>query len=620
MHVIGTAGHVDHGKSALVKTLTGTDPDRLPEEKRRGLTTDLGFACLRLPCGQQVGIVDVPGHERFVTNMVAGVGGIDLAILVVAADEGVMPQTLEHLAIINLLGIKGRIVVVSKCDLVQSDWLEMILDDIRQAIDGTSLATAPIIACSTKTKQGIGELVNTIRDELDHIPELPITGRPRLAVDRVFTLSGFGTVITGTLRDGPLQTGQEVEFLPSNHGCRIRGLQQYGENVKVAKAGGRTAVNLPGLSVNDIKRGMVLTTPGWLRPTAVLDVHLRTVDHRRRPIRHNTTVTFHSGSAEIEGRLLLLERDQMKSGRSGWAQLRLMKPAAVTAGDRFVLRDPNGTLGGGKIVDTDPKRHRRFHEETIHQLSQLERDLPSQLLLTLNRLEPTELCDLARNLGLSVAETASKAKESIDSGEVLTIDGRPLAPTSLLFTTKGLTRLAIQTTDEIADYHDRFPLRAGMPREELRTRLGLASRPFGQLLVSLQAQGTVDSRLSFARLPTYEPRLTADQQSQANQFLDFLQRHRFSSKKTLPDPDLITFLEDQGKIIRLDVDTVVRTDHYHEITSLIVSHLENTGSITLAQARNLLKTSRRHAQALLEKMDGQKITHRVGDERMLRRS
>ena len=619
MRVIGTAGHVDHGKSSLVKALTGTDPDRLPEEKQRGLTTDLGFACLRLPCGQQVGIVDVPGHERFVRNMVAGVGGIDLALLVVAADEGVKPQTLEHLSIINLLGIRRGIVVVSKCDLVQSDWLEMIVDDVRQVIDGTSLETAPIIACSTKTNQGMGELVHTIRDELDHIPEAPITGRPRLAVDRVFTLSGFGTVITGTLRDGLLQTGQEVELLPSNHGCRIRGLQQYGESVRIANSGGRTAINLPGLSVTDIKRGMVLTTPGWLRPTTVLDVHLRTVAHRRRPTKHNTTVTFHSGSAEIEGRLLLLQQEEMKPAKSGWAQLRLIRPAAVTAGDRFVLRDPNGTLGGGKIVDTEPKRHRRFHGETIQRLSQLDKNLPSQLLLTLNKLEPMDLRDLARNLRLSVAETASKAEESIKSGEVLTIDKRPLAPTSLLFTSKGLARLAIRATNEVAGYHDRFPLRAGMPREQLRTRLGLASRPFGQLLASLQAQGTMDSNLRFARLPDYKPRLTVDQQSMANQFLDFLEKNRFPSKKSLPDQDLITFLEEQEKVIRLDKDTVVSTDHYHEMTCLIVSHLEITGSITLAQARNLLKTSRKHAQALLEKMDGQKITQRVGDERMLRR-
>ena len=411
-----------------------------------------------------------------------------------------------------------------------------------------------------------------------------------------------------------------MELLPSNLRCRIRGLQQYGENVRIAKSGGRTAINLPGFSITDIKRGMVLTTPGWLRPTTVLDVYLQTVAHRRRPIRHNTTVTFHSGSAEIEGRLLILERDEMMPGGSGWAQLRLIRPAAAITGDRFVLRDPNGTLGGGKIVDTEPRRHRRFHEETIQRLSQLEKDPRSQLLLTLNKLEPLELCDLAQNLGLSIAETTNKAKESIKSGEVLTIDKLPLAPTSLLLTSKGLARLAIRATNEVAGYHNRFPLRAGMPKEELRTRLGLASRPFGQLLASLQAQGTIDASLRFARLPSYKPRLTVDQQAQANQFLDLLERHRFPSKKALPNQDLITFLEEQGKIIRLDVDTVVRTDHYHEITCLIVSHLENTGSITLAQARNLLKTSRRHAQALLEKMDGQKITHRVGDERVLRRS
>ena len=247
----------------------------------------------------------------------------------------------------------------------------------------------------------------------------------------------------------------------------------------------------------------------------------------------------------------------MKPGRSGWAQLRLIKPAAVIAGDRFVLRDPNGTLGGGKIVATEPKRHRRFHEETIQRLSQLEIDLPSQLFLTLNKLEPLELCDLARNLGLSIPETTSKAEESINSGEVLTIDKRPLAPTSLLFTSKGLARLAIRATNEVAGYHDRFPLRSGMPKEELRARLGLASRPFNQLLASLQAQGMIDTSLRFARLPSYKPRLTVDQQSQANQFLDVLERHRFPSKKALPDQDLITFLEEQGEIVRLDIDTVV---------------------------------------------------------------
>src|SRR3990170_3522515 len=303
MYVIGTAGHVDHGKSALVKALTGIDPDRLREEKERGLTIDLGFAWLKLPGGDEVSIVDVPGHERFIKNMLAGVGGIDLALLVIAADEGVMPQTREHLAIIDLLGISHGLVAVTKADLVEADFLELVRAEVEEVLRGTALEGAPVVTCSAVTRLGLEELAATIEAELAKTPAKRDIGRPRLPIDRAFTIAGFGTVVTGTLIDGSLRVGQEVEVLPNGPRSRVRGLQSHGRKVETASPGRRTAANLAGVAVDQLARGMVVTTPGWLKPVTTVDVRLRAVRYTGRPIRHNLSVTFHTGPAEVEGRL-----------------------------------------------------------------------------------------------------------------------------------------------------------------------------------------------------------------------------------------------------------------------------------------------------------------------------
>src|ERR671934_95429 len=332
LHVIGTAGHIDHGKSTLVHALTGIDPDRLAEEKRRGMTIELGFAWLRLPSGREASVVEVPGHERFIRHMLAGAGGVDVALLVVAADEGVMPQTREHLDILDLLGVSCGVVALTKRDLVDDEWLELVREDVRAALAGTSLEGADLVACSATTGVGLGELCTALDAALDAARPHPDRGRPHLPVDRVFTLAGFGTVVTGTLLEGTLQVGQDVEIAPRGLRARIRGLQAHKSKLDRAAPGGRVAINLAGIAVEEVSRGDVVTLPGAIPPAVRLDVRLRAVGTLVAPLTHHMPVTVHTGAAEVAGRLGLLDRPELGAGEEGWAQLRLAGPVAAARG------------------------------------------------------------------------------------------------------------------------------------------------------------------------------------------------------------------------------------------------------------------------------------------------
>jgi selenocysteine-specific elongation factor len=326
MFVLGTAGHIDHGKSVLVQALTGMDPDRLCEEKERGMTIDLGFAWLKLPGGQEVGIVDVPGHEHFIKNMLAGVGGIDLALLVIAANEGVMPQTREHLVILDLLGIKQGVIVITKKDMVDDEWLNLVRMEIEELISPTTLSRAPVVAVSAVTGEGLSELVSTIDKLLSSTEPRKDLGRPRLAIDRVFTIAGSGTVVTGTLIDGSLTVGQEVEIIPPGLKSRLRGLQTHKTRLNTATPGSRVAANLVGIATDQLQRGDVLTRPGWLIPATMLSAKLRLLSYLHRPLRHNATVSFHTGATETMARVHLLEKENLKPGEATWTQLSLSKP------------------------------------------------------------------------------------------------------------------------------------------------------------------------------------------------------------------------------------------------------------------------------------------------------
>ena len=621
MYVIGTAGHVDHGKSALVKALTGIDPDRLQEEREREMTIDLGFAWLELPGGQEVSIVDVPGHERFIKNMLAGIGGIDLALLVIAADEGVMPQTREHLAILDLLDVRRGVVAISKKDLVDSDLLSLVEAEAAEVIDGTTLEGSPIVTCSAVTGEGLPGLMEAIEKALAEMPPKRDLGRPRLPIDRVFTVAGFGTVVTGTLVDGSFRTGQEVEIVPGGLRSRLRGMQTHQRKLDEASPGRRLALNLVGVSPRDLQRGMVVTTPGWLRPTTAVDVRLRAVSYLPRPIRHNLQVSFHAGSSEVSGRLLLLDRDELPADQTAWAQLRLEEPLAVAAGDLFVVRSPNDTLGGGKVVDTHVRRHRRFHQPTLETLEKLDRGSPEDMVLVaLSRLEPCEVGQLARHTELASDQVLAAAAGLVEGGRALVLGGRKLDPSSLLYSAQGFADLSARVKETLSTFHRQRPLRRGVAREELRSRLKLDPRAFDAAVATLAERKEVREEAGTLALPEHAPSVSPAEQAAADAFLASLRASPYAPPThDRPDLELLAYLEEKGQIVRVADNVAFASETYKEMTARIVEHLKAEGTITLAQVRDMFGTSRRYAQALLEHLDEQRITRRVGDERVLRR-
>jgi selenocysteine-specific elongation factor len=620
MLVIGTAGHVDHGKSALVQALTGIDPDRLREEKERGLTIDLGFAWFELD-GQEVSIVDVPGHERFIKNMLAGVGGIDLALLVIAADEGVMPQTREHLEILDLLGVTHGVVAVTKADLVEPDFVELATADAEDVLKGTTLEGAPVIACSAKTRSGLNDLKAALAEALRSAPGRRDIGRPRLPIDRAFTIAGFGTVVTGTLIDGAIATGEEVEIVPGGIRSRIRGLQAHGRSIDVAPPGRRTAVNLASVSVAELQRGMIVTKPGAIRPSTSFDVRFRAVRYLGRTIRHNLEVTFHTGSAEAGARLLLLDAERLNPGEEAWVQLRLDQPVAAIRGDHFIIRDPNDTLGGGIIVDANVKRHRRFHAATIAELESLAEGSPEELVLSAaSRMEPAELGDLAKDCGLNQLSAHETISTLIEDGRLVALSGSG-KDTSILYTEAGFSRLTASLREALTAYHRQSPLRTGMPREELRSRLGLAARVFDPAIGLWESLGDAKQIGTSIALPSHEPSLDERQLAQAKAYVEALGVHPYApAPESTPDDDVLAFLEARGEIVRAGEGIAFATEAYARMVAAVTNHIEAKGAITLAEVRDLLDTSRKYAQALMEHLDSERITRRVGDARVLRNS
>jgi selenocysteine-specific elongation factor len=630
MRVIGTAGHVDHGKSTLIRALTGIDPDRLQEEKERGMTIDLGFAWLRLPNNVEVSIVDVPGHERFIHNMLAGVGGIDIALLVVAADEGVMPQTREHVAILDLLGISNGVVALTKRDLVDDDWLDLVQADVEEFLSTTSLKGAPIVACSATTGAGLDELKNVIQDLLSRERMRPNTGRPRLPIDRVFTVAGFGTVVTGTLIDGELHLGQELEVQPGGLKARVRGLQSHRKKLETIPAGTRTAVNLGGLAVEDLRRGQVLGAPNTLKSTRALDARLRLI-HDAKPLRHNAEVSFHTGAAETLGKLALLDRDELQPGDEAWVQIRLQDPVALARGDVFILRlpSPSMTVGGGTVVEAHARRHRRRQPAILQQLEVLAQGSPEEIVLErLHAREPTDVESLVQRTGLAAAEARQAIANLLEASDVvlldhtngnLRIDGR-----SFVVSSGGWQRLTAQVEALLAAFHKGYPLRRGLPKEELRTRLGAEPRLFVRELERLTSQGTAAEDGPFVRLSSHSVRFTPEQERQAAQLLGVLREAGISppdrsdlEAELRLSPELVDALIAQGQLVEVAAGLLYERDALASIVARIRDDIQANGPRTVAQIRDLLDASRKFALALVNYTDEHKITRRVGDERVL---
>ncbi|MBI2965112.1 MAG: selenocysteine-specific translation elongation factor [Chloroflexi bacterium] len=616
MFVIGTAGHVDHGKSTLVRALTGIDPDRLPEEKERGMTIELGFAWLTLPGGLEVSVVDVPGHERFIKHMLMGVGGIDVALLVVAADEGVMPQTREHVAIIDLLRIGRGVVALTKRELVDSEWLGLVASDVNDLLKGTSIEGATVVPVSAETGEGLDELKATLEKSLRDLPGRRDVGRPRLPVDRSFTMSGFGTVVTGTLQDGRLRVGQEVEVLPSATVARVRGLQTHRKTVDEALPGTRVAVNLSGVSYEQIKRGDILTIARWLKPTEAFDASLRVIPHAPRPVKHNARMTLYTGAVEVDATLRLLDANELKAGDSGWVQVKVDQPVAVVRGDYFIVRDSVTTLAGGNVVDPFAGRHKRFDPATLQRLATLARGSEQDLIVSaLEAIEPASLAGLSTKANLSADRASELARAAIEQRLIVAVG--PGMET--LFTAAGWAARANTARDSLQAYHRQYPLRPGMPREELRNRLNLKAGPFLQVLARLAEEAVLVADDAHVRLPGFSPAFTGQQKAVVDSYVASLGESPFTPPTGQKiDLEVVNALVMQGLVIKANEDVVFLKTAYDEMSARVVERIKATGKVSVSDVRDMFGQSRKYILALLEHMDRLQVTRRVGDDRVLR--
>ncbi len=637
MHVIGTAGHVDHGKSTLVQAMSGIDPDRLQEEKARGMTIDLGFAWLTLPSGESVGIVDVPGHADFIKNMLSGVGSVDAALLVVAADEGVMPQTREHLNILDLLQVSTGVVAVTKADLAEDDdWLELVMADVAETLEGTSLEDAPIIPVSATTGQGVQELLHTLGDLLQKSPARADKGRPRLFVDRVFSISGFGTVVTGTLIDGSFTLGQEVEILPRGTKTRIRGLQSHKKSVEVAEPGNRVAINLSGISTTDVARGDVITFPAWLESAQLLDTRLRMLPETPRSLKHNQQVDVFIGAIEVSAHIRLLNDKEILPGESGWVQLRLEHRIPTVRGDHFIIRQPSPslTIGGGIIIDPMPlRRHRRFRPALIKRLETLAHGTPEDLLIeTLDRLGPVLIRDLTAQSSLSADALLSVLTTLFNRGDIFTVPKtdtltipNPGASKIVIASMAGWQNLMGQFQHYLSAYHQNFPLRQGMPRGELRSRVKLETGLFNKIITFAQTELLIGANENSVWLKEHSPQFTPHQQETMNALLRKFAANPMATpsfKESLKalggDEELLNAMFEGEKLLRLSADVLILPQSFVDFVAWVKEFIAKNGSVTVAQVRDAFNSSRKYALALLEYCDSQGITRREGDERVLR--
>ena len=628
--IIGTAGHVDHGKTLLIKALTGIETDRLQEEKKRGITIELGFAHLDWEDGTQAGIVDVPGHEKFIKNMLAGAGVIDLAMLIVAADDGFMPQTLEHLDILTLLGIKDGCLVITKSDVVDPEWLEMMQEEIVERLEGTFLEGKPIYAVSAYTGQGIPELKEALRGMVQRAAVKNMRVPFRLPVDRVFSVDGFGTVVTGTLIEGSMHEGDLAELIPSGAATRIRNLQVHGKNVDTAYAGQRVAVNLANLKKSDIKRGDAVAKPGSVRTSRMLDVRLQNLRGSNRVIQNDSQVHLYHTSQVQLAKVVLLDRDALHPGESCYAQLRLADPISTKSGDRFVIRfySPLETIGGGVILDDSPARHKRFQQPVLEALKIKESGSGGDRVIQVLTEFGTELPDtakLAAKLRLDEEDVAKAVQE-------LCARGRAVEPLEGRYASAAVMDRTWDTCREILDgYHKQNPLHAGMKEAEVRQKCfkNLDQTTADALLRALRQEGKLrriseryalaDFEIKFTKrqnnikqklLQTYK---NADLESPATDdvMAGFPQNERTDAKQVLES--LVT----GGELVMLTSQICWYKDVYARVCNVVKKHFEDHETITLGELRDLINSSRKYTLAVLEYYDKNRITKKDGDLRYL---
>ena len=630
--VLGTAGHVDHGKTALIKALTGVDTDRLKEEKERGITIELGFASLNLPSGRTLGIVDVPGHEKFIKNMVSGAAGIDLVMMVIAADEGIMPQTKEHLHICSLLGISKGIVALTKIDLVEKDWLELVKSEIGEFFQGTFLEGAPIVPVSAIKEKGLADLLKALEATVSNIPEKADSGIFRLPVDRVFTMKGFGTVVTGTLVSDRIKSGEEIQILPEEITSRIRGIQVHNQPVEEAWAGQRTAINLQGMEKSAIKRGDVLARPETIRPSQRLDVFVEFLSANAKNLKNRTLVRLHTGTSEIIARLILLEKDEIAPGQKAFAQLVLVNKDVVVAGDRFVLRSysPITTIGGGQIIDPLPAKHKRLNSKIIDELNLLQNGtLPEKISVILERAGFTgiNLRGLAFRLGINAKKIREALENLFSSKKAFLLDSEDTTVISAHF----FHQLEELIGKNIDVYHKKNPLQEGISKEELKASLGHVISPklFNMAMSSLNKKGTVVSDKNNVRLSGHQVQLGGELDSLRQAIAKIYNEagltppsltdvvNDFKEQKAKAQSIVKLMLKD-GDLIKINEELCFARGALEKLRSDYKARLIKDGKATPASFKDLTGLSRKFIIPLMEYFDMSKLTVRVGDHRILR--
>ncbi len=631
--ILGTAGHIDHGKTALIQALTGVDTDRLKEEKERGITIELGFAHLDLPNGRRLGIIDVPGHERFVRHMVAGVTSIDALLLIVAADEGIMPQTREHFDICRLLQIHQGVVVVTKTDLVESDWLDLVLEEIRDFVQGSFLENFPIFSVSSKTRAGIPALITGLQDLAAKVQPRSLSGVFRLPIDRVFTMKGFGTVITGTMLSGSLKKGMTIEIFPQGKKAKVRGIQVYNQLVEEAVAGQRTAINLQGVDRKDLDRGEVISVPSYLQPTYLLDARLHLLPSASHILKNRTRLRFHTGTSEVMARVILLDKKELEPGQDALVQFYLETPLALLAGDLFVVRSysPVITIGGGKIIDNLPGRHRRFNSEVIQGLSILEKGEDWQAMEFLIHQSGRGGIN-----GFQLETRLNRDRDQITSdlnllqkrGKIVFIDNTEQWVIHQDFFQELLKR----GIEILTDFHHRFPLKAGMSKEELKARLCLDLDPrlYNRILSALLEQKKIIIQEKNLRLFSHKIRLTPEEEKQKSKILSIYNRAGCqppnlddvlqSCQGTKVDVlRIVNFLVDEGMLVKLKEGLLFHQEILSEIRQKLETYFLKNADITVPVFKDLFGFSRKYAISLFEYFDSTNFTMRLGDKRILKK-
>jgi selenocysteine-specific elongation factor len=619
--ILGTAGHIDHGKSALVKALTGTDPDRLKEEKERGITIDLGFADLTYPDGLRVGIVDVPGHERLIKNMLAGAGGIDIVLMVIAADEGIMPQSREHFDICNLLKVRQGIIAITKSDLVEEDWIHLVEDDIKSFAKGSFLENAPIIPVSAKTGHNIELLKETIRELVMAVEPKSESGIFRLPVDRIFTLKGFGTVVTGTALSGSISVDKTVEILPKGIRAKVRGLQSHGETIKTAHAGQRVAINLQGVAKEDIRRGDVVTIPDKLKTTRVIDADVELLKNASVSVlKSRGLVHFHTGTTELTGRIILYGKEELKPGEKAFCQIRFREPVTVMTGDRFIIRrfSPLMTIGGGEILDVSPKRRKR--EERLRDLAILEQGTIQEKILVKvlqSGLNGTAMNDIAGWISLEPSQLQRELSAMQKTGKLAAWDGRFIHRDVY----DGFRKRVITALE---DFHRSNPLRPGMTKDSLRGMFkGLDPKLFETFLGQVNE---IAVEREIVRLKTFRISLSEDKKALKDRILKTLEQAEFQppskdelAKSVSLNPqetaELLKIMASEKFLVRINDSIYIPVGNYNAMIDRLRSFFSTKKEMTVGEFRDMLGTSRKYALPFLEYLDSNKITLRVGEVR-----